>query len=190
VRLSADINWSDYSSTSKMRKHLIRFACSEKSNLKRIFENQVPSSDQVEISVKCGKVAKRSFFVFLKCSRNKSRIIGTCSSNKLVDMIDDFSFLEGQMNQSNLTYTLSNPKIFLNSNKIFNNGDKRGLSIKTVLVDLFGTIGFISGATVYIIFGEYNLISMTAFVFGVIFWLGAIIFGSLKRTKYVLIEQE
>ena len=190
MRLSADIKWTDYSSTSKMKKHLNPFACSKKSNLKQIFARGTPSSDQVEISVSCGKVAKRSFFVFLKYSRNKSRIIGTCSTNKLVDMIDDFSFLEEQMNRSNLTYTLSDPKVFLDNNKIFDNNDTRGLPIKTVLADFFGTIGFISGATFYIFFGEYNLISMTAFVFGVVFWMGAIIFGSLKRTKYVLIEQE
>jgi hypothetical protein len=190
VRLSADIKWADYSTPSKMRKHLIRFACSEKSNIERIFARRVPSSDQVEISIKCGKVAKRSFFVFLKCPHNKSRIIGTCSTNKLVDMIDDFNFLEGQMSLSNLTYTLGDPKVFLDNNKIFNNNDKPGSSIKTVLADFFGTIGFISGATFYIIFGEYNLISMTAFVFGLIFWMGAIVFGSLRRTKYVLIEQE
>ena len=190
MRLSADIQWSDYSSTSKMKKHLIGFACSEKLNFKRIFERRVPSSDQVEISVKCGKVANRSFFIFLKCSRNKSRIVGTCSTNKFVDIIDDFNFLERQMSRSNLTYTLSNPKIFLDNNKIFNNGDKRGLSIKTVLADIFGTMGFVSGATFYIIFGKFNLISLTGFVFSLIFWIGTITFGVLKRTEYVLIEQE
>jgi hypothetical protein len=188
VRLSADIKWSDYSSTSKMRKHLISFACSEKSNFRKIFERRVPSSNQVEISVKCGKVPNRSFFVFLKCSLNKSRIIGTCSTDKLVDMIDDFNFLEKQMSRSNLTYTLSNPKIFLNNNKIFNNGNKRRLSIKTVAADIFGTMGFVIGTTFYIILGEFNPISLTGFVFGLIFWMGAIIFGSMKRTKYILIE--
>lgn len=190
MRLSVDIKWTDCATTSKMRKHLIRFACSEKSSLKRIFGRGAPPSDQVEISVKCGKVANRSVFVFLKCSRSKSRIIGTCSTNKLVDMVDDFNFLERHMSRSNLTYTLGDPKVFLEKSKICDNVDKRGLSKQIILADFFGATGFISGAMFFVIFGEFNLISMTAFVFGLIFWMGAIISGSFKQTRYILIEQE
>ena len=191
MRLSADMKWMVGSSTTKMREHLVDYVCNEKSDFKGILEQATrPYSDQVEMRVKCGKVITRSYFVFLKCSRKKSRIIGTCSTNKLVDLIDDFDFLKEQMKKSNLTFNLSDPKVFLDNNELFNIEDKRGLSMKIVLPELLGTAGFVSGATSYLIFGEFNIFTVVAFILGFIFWVGASIFGSGNRPKYVLIEPE
>ena len=92
MRLCADMKWTDCSSKVRMRKHLASFICAKKSNLKRIFEGiALPASNHVELSIKCGKVAERSYFVFLKRSRKKSRIMGVCSTNRLFDLIDDFN---------------------------------------------------------------------------------------------------
>ena len=90
VQISADMKGADYSSTEKVSAHLADFVCGKKSNFKRVFEGpNSPYSAQVKLCVKGGKVASRSCFVFLKCSRKKFRIIGACSTNKLVDLIND-----------------------------------------------------------------------------------------------------
>ena len=191
MRLSADIKWVGYSSTARMRGHLVDFVCNEKSNFKRIFEEITGSAfDRAEMCVRGGKVTARSCFVFLRCSRKKSRIVGACSTNRLVDLIEDFDFLKEQMKKLNMAFTLSDLKVFLDKNELINTVDKRGLSVKSFLPELLGTIGFISGATSYLILGEFNQITMFAFISGLIFWVGSTIFGSGNRPKYVLIDQE
>jgi hypothetical protein len=189
VRLSADVKWAGYSST--MRKQLVDFVCNERSNFKSVAEEITrPYSNQVEMHVRGGKVTARSFFMLIKCSRKKSRIIGACSTNKLVDLIEDFDFLKEQMKKSNLNFTLSDPKVFLDNNDQLNAVGKRGLSLKSILPELLGTIGFVSGATSYLIFGGFNQITVVAFILGLICWLGSIILGSSNPIKYVFIDQE
>lgn len=191
MRLSADIKWATYSSTTKMRKHLSDYVCGKKSNLKRIFKgSNIPPSDQVEVSVKCGKVAERSSFVFLRGSRNQSQIIGSCSTNHLVDLIDDFDFLKEQMNQSNLTFTLGDPKIVIENNKAIEKANRRIFQVKSVLADFFGLIGFISGAAAYLLYGEFNQVTLLLFMLGLIFWMGSVVIGCWDQPKYVLIEKE
>ena len=190
VRLFADIKWKGYSSATNMKKHLGDFICSKKANFKRIFSLGPASFDQIEISIECGKVEKRSFFVFLRCSRKKSRIYGACSTNKLVDLINDFDFLKEQMNNSNLTFTLSSPKVFLDSDKPVSNKSKIGKQMKSILPQFLGTIGFISGAIPYLIFGEFNQFTTFTFILGLLFWMGSIIFGSENQSKFVLIEKD
>jgi hypothetical protein len=188
VRLSADIKWAVYSSVAKMRNHLVQFACSEKSNLKRITNAEIPSS-KVEISVQCGKVAKRSSFVFLKHSRNKSRIMGACSTNRLIDLINDFELLEKNMNKSGLDFTLSDPKVF-GCPELFANLDKRRSQKTRVLEEMMATLGFAAGALAFIFAGGTNLISFFAVISGMVFLLGSTILSSGNREKYVLIQQE
>ena len=191
VQLSADMKWAGYSSTEKMSKHLADFVCGKKSNFKRVFEVPTsPYSAQVELCVKGGKVASRSCFVFLKCSRKKSRIIGACSTNKLVDLINDFDILKEHISKSNLNFIFSEPKVFLENNEVYNNVVKSGLSMKTILPDFLGTIGFFSGALSYLVFGELNQITGVMFILGLISWMGSAIFGSWNRQKFVFIEQE
>jgi len=191
VQLSADMKWAGYSSTEKMRAHLADFICGKKSNFKRVFKAPTSSySARVELCVKGGKVASRSCFVFLKCSRKKSRIIGACSTNKLVDLIADFDILKEYISKSNLNFILSEPKVFLENKEVCNNVVKRGLSMKRVLPDFLGTIGFFSGALSYLIFGELNQITVVLFILGLISWMGSAILGSWNRQKYIFIEQE
>ncbi len=191
MRLSADVEWIGYSSAGRTREQLVDFVCNEKSNFKNIAEEIArPYSNQVEMCVKGGKVTARSYFVLIKCSRKKSQIIGTCSSNKLVDLIEDFGFLKEQMKKSNLTFTLSDPKVFLDNKEYLNTVGKRGSLVKNFLPELLGTIGFVSGATSYIILGGFNQIAVVAFSLGLLCWLGSIIFGSGNSTKYVFIEQD
>jgi hypothetical protein len=191
VRLSADIKWADYSSLDRMKKQLIPFACSEISNSTRIVKDEsLFSSNRVEISVRCGKVAKRSSFVFLRYSRNKSRIIGACPTNKLIDLINDFDLLEEQMNQSGIGFTLSDPKVFIDNLERFSNLYKRGSLKIALLADFIGTLGFISGATAFVLVGEPNLISILAVILGLIFLMGSIILSSGNQQNYILIEQE
>jgi hypothetical protein len=191
LRLSADIKWTGYSSIEKKREHLFDFVCSEKSTFKRVFEiATLPHSDRVEMCVRGGKMVGRSHFVFLKCSRKKSRIIGECSTNRIFDLVDDFDFLMEQMSKSNMNFALSEPKVFLDNNEVFDAIDKRGLSIKSVLPEFLGTTGFFSGAISYLIFGEFNQITIVAFLLGLISWMGSIIYGNWNRPKYVFIEQE
>ena len=191
MRLSADVKWTGCLSTMRMRKQLVDFVCDEKSNFKSLAEEVTRSySDQVEMYVKGGKVTARSCFMLFKCSRKKSRIIGACSTNKLVDLLEDFDFLKEQMKKSNLNFTLSDPKVFLDNNDHLNAVGKRGSSFKSILPELLGTIGFVSGATSYLIFGGFNQITVVAFILGLICWLGSIILGSSNPIKYVFIEQE
>ena len=191
VRLSADMKWIDYSSTWKTREHLVSVVCNEKSNFKNIAEEVArPYSNQVEMCVKGGKVTARSCFVLIKCSRKKSRIIGTCSTNKLVDLIEDFDFLKEQMKKANLTFAFSDPTVFLESNEHVKTVSKRGLSVKSFLPELLGTTGFVSGATSYVIFGGVNPITVISFTLGLLCWLGSIIFGGSNSKKYVFIEQD
>ena len=191
VRLSADMKWIDYSSTWKTREHLVSVVCNEKSNFKDIAEEVArPYSNQVEMCVKGGKVTARSCFVLIKCSRKKSRIIGTCSTNKLVDLIEDFDFLKEQMKKANLTFAFSDPTVFLESNEHVKTVSKRGSSVKSFLPELLGTTGFVSGATSYVIFGGVNPITVISFTLGLLCWLGSIIFGGSNSKKYVFIEQD
>ena len=191
MRLSADMKWIDYSSTWKTREHLVSVVCNEKSNFKNIAEEVArPYSNQVEMCVKGGKVTARSCFVLIKCSRKKSRIIGTCSTNKLVDLIEDFDFLKEQMKKANLTFAFSDPTVFLESNEHVKTVSKRGSSVKSFLPELLGTTGFVSGATSYVIFGGVNPITVISFTLGLLCWLGSIIFGGSNSKKYVFIEQD
>ena len=190
VQLSADIKWKDRSSAIEMKKHLVDFSCSKKSRLKRILEVQKSHAAKIELSLECGEVTNRTCFVFIKRSRNKSRIIGKCSTNKLVDMVDDFDFLKAQMNKSNLMFSLSDPKIFLDNAKFLDDEDKQGLQIKNVLADVFGITGFVSGALSYLIFGEINQITVAAFILGLAFWIGSIVFTSRNHPNYILIQKE
>jgi hypothetical protein len=191
VQLSADMKWTGYSSTKKAREHLVDLICGKKSNFKRVFEAQTsPYSAQVELCVKGGKVASRSCFVFLKYSRKKSKIIGACSTNKLIDLINDFDILKEHITKLNLNFRFSEPKIFLENNEVCNNMIGRRLSMKSVLPDFLGTIGFFSGASSYLIFGELNQITVAMFTLGLISWIGSAIFGSWNRQKFVFIEQE
>jgi hypothetical protein len=188
MRLSADIKWIGYSSPATMRNHLIRFTCSEASNLKRISEIEIPSS-KVELRVQCGKVAKRSSFVFLKHSRNKSRIIGECSTNRLIDLINDFDFLEKQMNKSGLDFALSDPKVF-DCPELFANLKKRNSRKTGVIEETMGTLGFVAGSIAFVFAGTTNILSFLAVMAGLIFLLGSITLSSRNREKYVLIQQE
>lgn len=191
MRLSADIKWIDLTSKARMREHLLDFICNKRKNLKRIFEgSNPPDFDRVEISVKCGKVAERSSFVFLRRPRNKSRIIGACSTKNLIDLIDDFDFLKEQMNKSNLNYTLSDPKVYLDDKKLVEEADKRSFQMKSLLADFLGIIGFISGAATIFFFGEFNQITILSLILGLIFLMGSAVIGCLNHPKYVLVEQE
>jgi hypothetical protein len=184
VRLSADVKWTGCSSAERIRDHLSDFECSQKSNLKKIFEGQTPPSpSKVELSVKCGIVARRSSFVFLRRAKNKSRIIGVCSTNQLVDLIDDFDFLRNLIGKSNLKLSISDPKVTLGDKKLI-------VNMKGLLADFFGIVGFISGATSYILFGEVNQITVISFILGIVFWTGSVVIGRWNRPKYLLIEQE
>lgn len=191
VQLSADIRWKNRSSIAEMKTHLLGFVCSKKSKFRSILK-EIPTSyaDRVELKVECGKVAKRSCFIFLKGSRNKSHIVGTCYTDKLVDLVNDFDFLKAHMNESNLMFSISDPKVFLENTKLFASEDKRGLQIRSVLADVFGIAGFVSGAISYFVFGEINQITMMAFVFGLASWIGSIIFTIGNRPNYILIQQE
>jgi hypothetical protein len=191
VRLSADMKWIGYSSTARMRMHLGDFVCNKELVFERILKESTKHyQNRVEMCINCGKVAARSYFVFFRCSRKKSRIIGVCSTNKLVELIEDFNFLKKQMKKSNLGYSIGDPKVFLDNSAVFNTSDKQRLSLKGVIPELLGTIGFISGAISYFVFGEFNQITVTAFILGLFFWLGSVIFGSGNSKKYVYIEQE
>ena len=191
MQLSADMKWADYSSTEIMREHLADFICGKKSNFERVLRAPTsPYSARVELCVRGGKVASRSCFVFLKCSRKKSRIIGACSTNKLVDLIADFDILKEYISKSNLNFILSEPKVFLENKEVCKNVVKRGLSMKRVLPDFLGTVGFFSGALSYLIFGELNQVTVVLFILGLISWMGSAIFGSWNRQKYIFIEQE
>lgn len=191
MRLIADVKWNDCSPIVKLRNHLDRFICSEKLNLKRIAkESGISASDHVELSVNCGKVNDRSYFVFLKKSRNKSHIIGACSTNRLVDLIDDFDFLKEQMIKSNTAFSVSDPKVTLDENKFVKGIDRGFFKMKTILADFFGIISFASGATAYLFFGELNQITISMFILGLVFWIGSIVAGERNRPKYVLIEAE
>jgi hypothetical protein len=191
VRLSADMKWIGYSSKGRTREQLVNLVCNEKSSFKNIAEEVArPNSNKVEMCVKGGKVTGRSCFVLIKCSRQKSRIIGTCSTNKLVDLLKDFDFLKEQMKKSNLNFTLSDPKVFLDNDEYRSAVGKQRLSVKSILPEMLGTIGFVSGATSYVIFGGFNPITVIAFSMGLLCWLGSIIIGSENSTKYVFVEQE
>ena len=191
MQLCADIKWIGSSSAGKVRKQVVEFICTEKSNFKNITQDvSLLRSNQVEMCVRGGKETARSCFVLIKCSRKKSRIIGTCSTNKLVDLIDDFDFLRDQMKKSNLTFALSDPKVFLDNSEYRKTLGKPGASMKSILPELFGTIGFVSGATSFIVFGGINQITVVAFTLGLLCWLGSIILGSGNSTKYVFIEKD
>ena len=174
-----------------MRKHLIPFACSERLNsIMMVKDKSLSSSDRVEINVECGKVAKRSSFVFLRHTHNKSRIIGTCSTNKLIDLINDFDILKEQMKQSGICFTISDPKVFIGNSELFGNLNKRGSLKLAVLADFIGTLGFVSGATAFVLVGEPNLTSILAVILGLVFLMGSTMLSSGNKQQYILIQQE
>ena len=191
MRLSAEIKWVGSSSITSMRNHLGDFVCSNQSIMSRVFKGSTPPyPEQVEASVKCGKVAKRSFFVFLRSKRNRSRIIGTCSTNHVSDLIEDFDFLKEQMTRSNLTFAISHPKISLYDNKLFEKVNSGFFHMKSILADLFGVLGLISSASAYLLFDQLKGFTFILFVLGFVFWFGSIAIGCLNRPQYVLIEQK
>ncbi len=190
MRLVADIKWNGCPSISILRTQLVSFLCGDKSILKSIFkESALPASYQVELSVKCGRVTERSYFVFLRRSRNKSHIIGACATNRLVDLIDDFDFLKEQIAKSNLSYRFTDPKVILDEDKFIKQTDGRFFRMKSVLADFFGIVGFASG-TAYLFFGELNQITISLFILGLFFWIGSVVVGERSRPKYVLIESD
>ena len=93
------------------------------------------------------------------------------------------------MKKSNLTFALSDPKVFFDKDEHFNNAGKRG-SMKSILPEVLGTIGFASGAISYVIFGGFNQITVIAFTLGLLCWLGSIILGGSNPKKYVFVEKE
>jgi hypothetical protein len=191
MRLSADMKWTGCSSTARMKGRLFNFVCIENSNFEKIFEDTaLQDSGRVEMCVNGGKITSRSYFVFLRRSRKKSRIVGACSTNRLADLIEDFDFLKKQMKRINLTFTLSDPRIFLDDSELLDNVNERRISMKSVLPEFLGTMGFVSGATSYLVFGQFNQITAVSFILGMVFWIGSIFFGNGNRRKYVLIDQE
>ena len=113
-----------------------------------------------------------------------------CSTNQLVDLIDDFDFLNDLIDKTNLKFSISDPKVTLDDKKLIDKPDKGFLNMKSVLADFFGIVGFISGATSYILFGEVNQITVISFILGTVFWMGSVVIGRWNRPKYLLIEQE
>jgi hypothetical protein len=191
MRLSADMKWTGCSSTARMKGRLFNFVYIENSNFEKIFEDTaLQDSGRVEMCVNGGKITSRSYFVFLRRSRKKSRIVGACSTNRLADLIEDFDFLKKQMKRINLTFTLSDPRIFLDDSELLDNVNERRISMKSVLPEFLGTMGFVSGATSYLVFGQFNQITAVSFILGMVFWIGSIFFGNGNRRKYVLIDQE
>jgi hypothetical protein len=191
IQLSADIKWKDSKSAKKMEHHLNPFICSKKWNLKRVFKDSAsPSIDKTEISVKCGKKKNRSSFIFLRNSENTYQIVGSCCTNRLIHLIDDFDFLKEEMNKSNLYFELSDARIKLDDNKLIEDNNKGFFSKRSVLVDLFGMIGFIPAASIYLLFGEFNSVTVIPFIVGLIFWVGSVVIGCWTHPKYVLIENE
>jgi hypothetical protein len=172
-----------------MENHLYTFKCRKKSNLKRIFTESVPPSAQVKLSIKCGKKKNRSSFIFFRNTDTTCKIVGSCRTNRLIHLIDDFDYLKEQMNKSDLNFELSDAKIKLDNNKLIENNNGF-FSKKSILVDLFGMIGFIPAASIYLLFGEFTLVTLIPFIVGLIFWVGSIVIGCWKHPKYVLIENE
>jgi hypothetical protein len=173
-----------------MQKHLSSFTCNKKVNLKRIFEESIPLLVQAEISLKCGKKKNRSSFVFLRSIKNTYKIVGTCRTNRLSHLIDDFDFLKEQMNKSTIKFELGDAKIKLDSNKLIEDNNRGFFSRRSLLVDLFGMIGFIPAASIYLLFGEFTLVTLIPFIVGLIFWIGSVVIGCWTHPKYVLIENE
>lgn len=189
-QLSADIKWKDSKSLQKMENYLHSFKCNKKSNLKRVFKDSSPPLEQIKLSIKCGKKKNRSSFIFLKNTKITTKIVGSCRTNLLIHLIDDFDYLKEQMSKSDLAFELSDAKIKLDNNKLIENKNKGFLSKKSILVDLFGTIGFIPAASIYLLFGEFTLVTLIPFILGLIFWVGSVVIGCWTHPKYVLIENE
>ena len=191
IQLSADIKWKDSKSAQKMGNHLSCFTCSKKWNLKRVFkDSNPPSQDQTELSIKCGKRKNRSSFVFLRNSQNTSQIVGSCRTNRLIHLIDDFDFLKEQMKKSKLNFELDDARIKLDDNKLIDDSDKGFFDKRSVLIDLFGMIGFIPAASIYLLFGEFTLVTLIPFIVGLVFWVGSVVIGCWSHPKYVLIEKD
>ena len=191
IQLSADIKWKNVNSSIKMKSHLSSFSFNKKWNFKRIFKNSAPPSfAKTEISIKCGKKKNRSSFIFLKNSSNSSQIIGCCNTNRLIHLIEDFDFLKEQMNQSNSFFELSDARIKLDNKKLIDASKKGFFSRNSVLFDLFGTIGFIPAASIYLLFGEFTIVTLIPFIVGLIFWIGSVIVGCWNNPKYVLIDNK
>jgi hypothetical protein len=190
-QLSADIKWKDSISVQKMGSHLNQYTCGKKWNLKRVFKDStLPSQNQTELSIKCGKRKNRSSFIFLRNSESTSQIVGSCKTNRLIHLIDDFDFLKEQMKTSKLDYKLSDARIKLDDDKLIDNSKQGFFSRRSVLVDLFGMIGFIPAASIYLLFGEFTLVTLIPFIVGLIFWVGSVVIGCWSHPKYVLIEKD
>jgi hypothetical protein len=191
IQLSADIKWKDSKSVEKMGNHLSRFTCNKKANLKKVFKNSTPPSmAQTELSIKCGKTKNRSNFIFLKHTKNANQIVGSCRTNHLIHLIDDFDFLKEQMNKSNLNFELSDARIKLDDKKLIEDKHKGFFGRYSILADLFGMIGFIPAASIYLLFGEFTLVTLIPFIVGLIFWVGSVVIGCWSHPKYVLIEKD
>ena len=167
------------------------FSYNKKLNLKRVCKDStLPSADQIELSIKCGKKKNRSSFIFLKNSKNSHKILGSCRTNRLTHLIDDFNFLKDQIKKAEDEFELSDTRISLDDNKLIEDGNKRYFGRKSFLVDLFGIIGFIPAAAIYLLFGEFTIVTVIPFIVGLIFWIGSIVIGCWTHPKYMLIEKE
>ncbi|MCW3997203.1 MAG: hypothetical protein NWF10_01365 [Candidatus Bathyarchaeota archaeon] len=174
-----------------MANHLSRFTCNKKTNLRRVLKNFTPPLiAQTKLSIKCGKTKNRSNFIFLKQTENSYKIVGSCRTNHLIHLIDDFDFLKEQMNTSKLAFELSDARIKLDDKKLIEDKQKGFFSRYSILADLFGMIGFIPAASIYLLFGEFNLVTLIPFIVGLIFWVGSIIVGCWSHPRYVLIEKD
>ncbi|KON33511.1 MAG: hypothetical protein AC479_04230 [miscellaneous Crenarchaeota group-6 archaeon AD8-1] len=105
-------------------------------------------------------------------------------------MIDDFNFLKEQIKKVEHEFELSDTRISLDDNKLIEDGNKRYFGRKSFIVDLFGIIGFIPAAAIYLLFGEFTIVTLIPFIVGLIFWVGSIVIGCWTHPKYVLIEKE
>jgi hypothetical protein len=189
IQLSADIKWKNANSAIRMRTHLTYYSCNKKWNLKRVFKNSIPPAhEKTDISIKCGKRKNRSSFIFLKNSDNSSQIIGCCKTNRLIHLIEDFDFLKEQMNKLKNSFELSDARIKLDDNKLIEASQRGFLSRNSLLFDLFGTIGFIPAASIYLLFGEFTFVTLIPFIVGLIFWVGSVVVGCWTHPKYVLLE--
>ena len=174
-----------------MRTHLNYYSCNKKWNLKGIFKNSIsPSYEKIDISIKCGKKKNRSSFIFLNNSDNSSQIIGRCKTNRLIHLIEDFDFLKEQMNQLENNFELSDARIKLDDNKLIEASQKGFLTRNSVLFDLFGTIGFIPAASIYLLFGEFTFVTLIPFIVGLFFWVGSVVVGCWTHPKYILLDNE
>ena len=94
------------------------------------------------------------------------------------------------MKKSKLNFELDDARIKLDDNKLIDDSDKGFFDKRSVLIDLFGMIGFIPAASIYLLFGEFTLVTLIPFIVGLIFWVGSVVIGCWSHPKYVLIEKD